>query len=86
MHRMAEEDARGWVAAKPQCQLQPGATPQEFDFIPDGQALKARLSSGSVKRAFSAGVLHSHNPGALPQAFDVNAAPLALRKFLLSSL
>jgi len=38
-------------------------------FIPDGQALKARLSSGSVKRAFSAGVLHSHNPGALPQAW-----------------
>jgi hypothetical protein len=36
-------------------------------FIPDGQALKARLSSGSVKRAFSSGVLHSHNPGALPQ-------------------
>ena len=38
-------------------------------FIPDGQALKARLSLGSVKRAFSAGVLHSHNPGALPQAW-----------------
>ncbi len=37
-------------------------------FIPHGQALTARLSSGSVKRAFSAGVLHSHNPRALPQA------------------
>jgi hypothetical protein len=37
-------------------------------FIPDGQALKARLSSGIVKRTFSAGVLHSDNPGALPQA------------------
>jgi hypothetical protein len=36
-------------------------------FIPDGQALKARLSSGRVERAFSAGVLHFHNPGALPQ-------------------
>jgi hypothetical protein len=39
------------------------------EFIPDGQALKARLSSASVKRAFSAGVLHSQNPGALPQAW-----------------
>jgi len=47
-------------------------------FIPDGQALKARLSSGSVKRAFSAGPLHSHNPGALPPGLDVNTAPLAL--------
>jgi len=37
-------------------------------FIPHGQARKARLRSGSVKRIFSAGLLLSYDPGALPQA------------------
>jgi len=68
MHRMAEGDARRWVAAKPLCQLSLGQRPRKSNHS-DGQALKARLSSGSVKRAFSAGLLHSHNPGALPQVW-----------------
>jgi hypothetical protein len=29
-------------------------------------------------RAFTAGVLETINPGAMPQAFALNAAPLAL--------
>jgi hypothetical protein len=67
---MAEEDARGWVAAKPLCQLQLGGNAPANQFIPDGQALKARLSSGSVKRAFSAGVFDFRNPGALRQLYS----------------
>ena len=55
-------------------------------FIPDGQALNARLSSGSVNALSVLMFSDFHNPGALPQGFDVNTAPLALRKFLLSSL
>jgi hypothetical protein len=48
-------------------------------FIPDGQALKARLSSGNVKRAFSAGLLHSHKPRGAPPGLNVNSAPLAAK-------
>jgi hypothetical protein len=64
---MAEEDARRWVRQSRYISFSLGNAPGN-QFIPHGQARKARLRSGSVKRIFSAGLLLSYDPGALPQA------------------
>jgi len=81
-------EAKYPFSAKGAVSHQPGASPQEFKSSCKISAESALHSRGRVElmlevsRAFSAGAfVWCHDPGALPQARDEYAAPLALNHY-----